>query len=100
MGVPAFLLYPAQPLYVVQGSKEVLLIAQMNNEPRHVYLNVPHSRPVKPSWYGESVGHYESDTLVADTNRMHHQPSIPPHPTPPPRHPHTAHPHHPLAPVT
>jgi len=22
---------------------------------------------VKPSWYGESVGHYEGDTLVVDT---------------------------------
>jgi len=67
MGVPAFLLYPAQPLYVVQGPKEVLLIAQMDNQVRHVYLNTPHSKRVKPSWYGESVGHYEGDTLVVDT---------------------------------
>ena len=73
MGVPAFLLYPAQPMYIVQGPKEVLLIAQMNNEPRHVYLNVPHSRNVKPSWYGESVGHYEGDTLVVDTVGMNNQ---------------------------
>jgi len=73
MGVPAFLLYPAQPLYVVQGPKEVLLVAQMNNEPRHVYLNVPHSRIVKPSWYGESIGHYEGDTLVVDTIGMNDQ---------------------------
>jgi hypothetical protein len=28
---------------------------------------VPHSESVKPSWYGESVGHYEGDTLVIDT---------------------------------
>jgi hypothetical protein len=30
-------------------------------------LNVPHSANPKPSWYGESVGHYEGDTLVVDT---------------------------------
>jgi hypothetical protein len=31
-------------------------------------LNVPHSADPKPSWYGESVGHYENgDTLVIDT---------------------------------
>jgi hypothetical protein len=31
-------------------------------------MNVPHSKNVKPSWYGESVGHYENgDTLVIDT---------------------------------
>jgi hypothetical protein len=35
---------------------------------RRIYLNVPHSKNVKPSWYGESVGHYENgDTLVVDT---------------------------------
>jgi hypothetical protein len=34
---------------------------------RHVYLDVPHSENPKPSWYGESVGHYEGDTLVVDT---------------------------------
>ena len=73
MGTPAFLLYPAQPLYVVQGQKEVLLIAQMDNQVRHVHLNVPHSKTVKPSWYGESVGHYEGDALVVDTIGMNDQ---------------------------
>ena len=34
---------------------------------RHVYLDMPHSANPKPSWYGESVGHYEGDTLVVDT---------------------------------
>ena len=30
-------------------------------------MNVPHSANPKPSWYGESVGHWEGDTLVVDT---------------------------------
>ena len=35
---------------------------------RHVYLNRKHTERVKPSWFGESVGHYEGgDTLVVDT---------------------------------
>jgi hypothetical protein len=34
---------------------------------RRVYLNRKHSEHVKPSWYGESVGHYEGNTLVVDT---------------------------------
>ena len=34
---------------------------------RRVYMDVPHSANVKPSWYGESVGHYEGDELVVDT---------------------------------
>jgi hypothetical protein len=66
-GVPAFLLTPAQPMFFVQTPQEVRMIAQHDNDVRRIYLNVPHSANPKPSWYGESVGHYEGDTLVIDT---------------------------------
>jgi hypothetical protein len=66
-GVPGFLLYPVQPVYFVQSPKEVLMIWQADHQIRHVYLGAKHSGKVKPSWYGESVGHYEGDTLVVDT---------------------------------
>jgi hypothetical protein len=65
-GIPNIFL-PGNPLLVVQGPKEVLMIKQGGQEVQHIYLNVPHSANVKPSWYGESVGHYEGDTLVVDT---------------------------------
>jgi hypothetical protein len=67
MGVPAFLLYPVQPIYFVQTPTKVLMITQQDHAIRHIYLNVPHSARVTPSWNGESVGHYEGDTLVVDT---------------------------------
>jgi hypothetical protein len=66
-GVPGFHLYGFQPLYFVQAPKEVLMIYSNDQQIRHVYLDVPHAADVKPSWYGESVGHYEGDTLVVDT---------------------------------
>ena len=66
-GVPGFLLYGVQPVYIVQGPKDVLMTWQADHQLRHIYLDVPHSVNVKPSWYGESVGHYEGDTLVVDT---------------------------------
>ena len=66
-GVPGFHLYGFQPLYFVQTPKEVLMIYSNDQQVRHVYLDVPHSANPKPSWYGESVGHYEGDTLVIDT---------------------------------
>jgi hypothetical protein len=70
-GVPSFLLYPANPVRFVQTSKEVLMIWQQDAQVRRVYLNQPHSTNPKPSWYGESVGHYEGgDTLVVDTIGM------------------------------
>jgi hypothetical protein len=34
---------------------------------RHVRMNEPHPAEVTPSWFGDSVGHYEGDTLVIDT---------------------------------
>jgi hypothetical protein len=34
---------------------------------RRIYLDVPHSANPRPTWYGESVGHYEGDALVIDT---------------------------------
>src|SRR5947207_3504106 len=53
--------------YFLQTPKEVSIIWQRDQIVRHVYLNVPHSANPKPSWNGESVGHYEGDTLVVDT---------------------------------
>jgi hypothetical protein len=38
---------------------------------RRIYLDVPHSENPKPSWYGESVGHYEGELLVIDTVQDH-----------------------------
>ena len=67
-GVPTFLVYAlATRLFFLQTPHEVTLIYQGGAERRHVYLDVPHSPAPAPSWYGESVGHYEGDTLVVDT---------------------------------
>jgi hypothetical protein len=67
VGVPAFLLLPATPVYFMQTPKEVWMIWMQNHQVRRVYLDVPHSANATPSWYGESVGHYEGDALVVDT---------------------------------
>jgi hypothetical protein len=66
-GVPGFLLFPIQPLYFIQTPKEVWMILQYDHQVRRVYLDRPHSANPKPSWFGESVGHYEGDSLVVDT---------------------------------
>ena len=65
-GTPALML-AGGPFYFVQTPKEVTIILEGDHQVRHVYLDVPHSANLKPSWYGESVGHYEGDTLVIDT---------------------------------
>ena len=66
-GVPTYLLNPAQPTFILQEPKKITMMWQMDQQVRHIYLDVPHSANPKPSWYGESVGHYEGDTLIVDT---------------------------------
>jgi hypothetical protein len=67
-GVPGQLLTPAEPFYFIQTPKEVWMIWQRDHMVRRIYLTDRHSESVKPSWFGESIGHYEDgDTLVVDT---------------------------------
>ena len=67
-GVPAFMGFAVvEPMHIVQTPKVVTMIFSGDAQVRHAYLDVPHSANPKPSWYGESVGHYEGDTLVVDT---------------------------------
>jgi hypothetical protein len=66
-GVPAFLMAAVEPIHFVQTPNQITMIFSGDAQVRRVYLDVPHSANPKPSWYGESVGHYEGDTLVVDT---------------------------------
>jgi len=53
---------------VLQGKDMVtLLYANPEHDVRRIRLNASHPKPLTPSWYGDSVGHYEGDTLVVDT---------------------------------
>jgi hypothetical protein len=69
VGVPGFDTYSwVDPYYFYERANEIVVINGGGPEIRHIYMNVPHSKNIEPSWYGESVGHYEGgDTLVIDT---------------------------------
>ena len=67
-GVPGFMSYGRfTPVFFIQSPTEVLIVFESDQQIRRVYLDVPHSENPQPSWYGESVGHYDGDTLVIDT---------------------------------
>lgn len=66
-GVPGFDVLVSGALFILQSPREVTMIFDGNAETRHILLDVPHTLNSKPSWYGDSVGHYEGDTLVVDT---------------------------------
>ena len=54
-------------LEIFQKSDQITMIYQVDHQIRHVRMNQPHPARVIPSYYGDSVGHYEGDTLVVDT---------------------------------
>lgn len=64
-GVPAALGLARQ--HILQTPTEINIIYHTDNQPRYIYLNRPHATPMKRSWFGDSVGHFEGDTLVVDT---------------------------------
>ncbi len=55
------------PTELVQQRDKVTILYGYNHQVRHVRMNQPHPAHVTPSWYGDSVGHYEGDTLIIDT---------------------------------
>jgi hypothetical protein len=65
-GVPA-IWNSVGPFFFMQTREKVVIISETDRIARQIWLNVPHSANPKPSYYGESVGHYEGDTLVIDT---------------------------------
>jgi hypothetical protein len=82
-GVPGFMAYGGlNPVYFIQTPKQVWMVYSGDQQVRRVYLDVPHSANPKPSWYGESVGHYEGDTLVIDTIGQNAKTVLDPYRTP------------------
>jgi hypothetical protein len=65
-GVP-FVFHNNIGMQMIQQPDRITFLYSNDHEVRHVRLNAPHPAVVTPSWYGDSVGHYEGDTLVIDT---------------------------------
>jgi hypothetical protein len=67
-GVPGQLLFPFEPFFVLQKADEVIMIWQRDHQVRHIRLTDQHAQHVKPTWFGDSIGHYENgNSLVVDT---------------------------------
>jgi hypothetical protein len=53
-------------MQMIQEPDRIIMLYN-GDQVRRVRLNQPHPSPPPPSWYGDSVGRYEGDTLVIDT---------------------------------
>jgi hypothetical protein len=66
--MPVPFIYKQFLVSIIQQPDSVTLIyTAPSTDVRRVRLNERHREPLIPSWYGDSVGHYEGDTLVIDT---------------------------------
>ena len=64
---PVPFIYKNFGMMMLQQPHEITILYDEGPDVRHVRMNQPHPRNLKPSWYGDSVGHYEGNTLVIDT---------------------------------
>jgi hypothetical protein len=72
MGFTQFHMQP-QPRKIVQTPTLILIMYEANYGLRHIYLDgrkLPPQGEPQPWWYGYSVGRWEGDTLVVETNNV------------------------------
>ena len=62
-----------QPRMIIQTDKLILIEYEANYGLRHIYLDgreLPPQGEPQPWWYGYSVGHWDGDDLVVETNNL------------------------------
>ncbi len=64
---PVPFIYKNFALQMLQEPNQITMLYEQDHEVRRIRMNQSHPAKVTPSWYGDSVGHYEGDTLVIDT---------------------------------
>jgi hypothetical protein len=64
--------YIPQPFRIFQNAKQIFIAYQYAGAVRNIFLKDPGPAPVD-SWMGQSVGHWEGDTLVVDVTGMNDQ---------------------------
>ena len=72
MGITQFHQQP-QPRKIVQTPKLIVILYESNYGLRYIYLDgrkLPPQGEPQPFWYGYSVGRWEGDTLVVETNNL------------------------------
>ena len=58
---------------IVQTADSVMILVEMVHDARIIRMNAPHDPENIRKWLGDSVGHWEGDTLVVDTVHFNDQ---------------------------
>jgi len=64
------LIFRDREMQLVQNKDVVTLIYMQDHEVRRIRIGGTHPKNLTPTWHGDSIGHYEGDTLVVDTIGM------------------------------
>jgi hypothetical protein len=62
-----------QPRQIIQTEKMIMIVYEANYGLRYIYLDgrqLPPQGEPQPWWYGYSVGHWDGDDLVVETNNL------------------------------
>jgi hypothetical protein len=65
-GIPRLHSFGLFPVQIVQTPRRVIILYEYMNVFRVIPLNAKHPDDAEPSYLGDSVGHWEGDTLVVD----------------------------------
>ncbi len=66
-GAPSAMVMPMNSLAVIEGKDDITLSFEEPRMTRRIRLNAQHPADLAPSYMGDSIGHWEGDTLVIDT---------------------------------
>ena len=61
---------------IVQTEDHVMILVEMVHDVRIIRMNAEHAPDDVRSWLGDSVGHWEGDTLVVETTNFNDSPSL------------------------
>ena len=55
---------------IVQSADSILIVLEMVHDGRIVHMNAKHQPANVRQWFGDSIGHWEGDTLVVETTNF------------------------------
>ena len=56
---------------IVQSKDTIVILTEMVHDARIVRMNGTHPPPAMRKWFGDSIGHWEADTLVIETTNFY-----------------------------
>ena len=61
---------------IVQTPTHIMIMAEMIHDARIIRMNAEHRPDHIRTWMGDSIGHWEGDTLVVDTTNFRNRPAL------------------------